>query len=265
MRWAFNRKTTISSRREKSTGIQSGRFFLENRFLRVDVHPNGTLSIHDKGRDVRYRGLHLFEDGGDVGEPDLYCSPVHDRKIVSKSFPVRLSLVENESAIRIRVRMKVPVSVTQDRQMRSSRKGLIKIWSIIHLEENSRNLTFETVLDNQANDHRLRVLFPTDCDPKACRVEATHSGTKRNPVTQNVSETPSMTQLITIQNDSRFLSLWTENLYDHELKLDNRRTLCLTLLRGVGRVLQDIHSVPPVKIPNTQIHGYHLFRYALSF
>ncbi|MGH2351179.1 MAG: hypothetical protein ACRDJN_06140, partial [Chloroflexota bacterium] len=55
--------------------VRAGPAWLENEHLRVDVAPNGTLTLTHKASGRSFADLLAFEDGGDVGDEYTYSPP----------------------------------------------------------------------------------------------------------------------------------------------------------------------------------------------
>ena len=240
--------------------IRVGRFFMENRWLRVEVGKKGLVSVLDKERDVAYEGLNMFEDGGEVGEEDSFIPPENDRLFLSKSFEPRISVVEQgplRGSIRIRVRMKAPEGATSDRKGRSSRRGMIKIWSTVRLTYNSRRVEFETIIESDVKDHCLRVLFPTDCRTRESYAQTPFHVTRHaHRGGDSFYSEHTMSSFVTVADERRGLSLLTQGLHAYTLRLDNRRTLALPLNRNVSHLYRTGISKCSEK---------QTFRYALFF
>lgn len=237
----------VKSASEFKHKVTVGRNFLENKWIRVEVRTNGLVSVLDKERNQQYEGLNLFEEGGDVGDEYNYSYPENDRIFLSKSFPQRISVVEEgplRGAIRTRVRMKVPERATSNRKARSGKKGIVKIWSVVRLDHYSRRVEFETKVENGVKDERLRVLFPSDCRTRESYAHAPFHVIRRehrnvDPERYDINADSSlhpMQGFITVIDGERGMSLICQGIHEYELKLDNRRTLALTLMRS-GREL----------------------------
>jgi len=262
--------------------IQTGRNFIENKFLRIDVHQNGSLVITDKVTKQTYPRMHVFEDSGDVGDTYNFQPPVHDRILKSTLFKTRISVIESgphRGALRIRIRMKVPSERTKNRKSRSAKQGMISIWTTVRLAAGSRFISFETIVENGVKDHRLRVLFPTGCSTSTTYSRTPFHVTERkheNRTVQNAKELPvgscPMTGSVTVMDAQKAVSLFVKGLYEYELKMDNDRTLALTILRGVGCLSRDDlalrpsgHAGPPLETKGAQDLGRHVFEYGIYF
>jgi mannosylglycerate hydrolase len=263
--------------------ISIGRYFIENKWLRVDVSSKGIISVKDKQRNQYYKGLNIFEDGGDTGNECRYRTPEFDSIFLSKSYEPRISIIEEgplRGAIKIRIRMKVPESMASNFLQRSHKKGFIKIWTIVRLSIHSQRVDFITKIENNVNDHRLRVLFSTDCKTRQSYAAAPFYITRQEPDNHLSNRSDSnndpsvlpMSGFVTVFDKDRSISFISNGLYEYELKRDSLRTLAVTLLRSTGKL---IHTFPmnqqkkvikkKLMTPEAQCQGTYTFQYALTF
>ena len=145
------------------SALRSGPRFIEN-----DIPPRGRPAERrgrPDGQDDRDRvaGLHLFEDTGDVGDEYNYSYPKKDRRILSHRCQARIERIERgplRVALKISVTMMVPAAAPRIAGGRSARRIPLTIATTISLSRTSHSLTFETVVVNDACDHRFRVFVP---------------------------------------------------------------------------------------------------------
>ncbi|HEV2122235.1 MAG TPA: glycoside hydrolase family 38 C-terminal domain-containing protein, partial [Chloroflexota bacterium] len=145
--------------------VRSGQNWLENEHVRLEVAPNGTLSIQHKATGRRFEGLHAFEDGGDVGDEYTYSPPQRDRLVSSHGCQASISLLEAGPVVgrlRIDLSLPLPEGAAPDRKARSEQVTPVAISTIITLASGSGRVECETVVHNTARDHRLRLLFPAE-------------------------------------------------------------------------------------------------------
>ena len=139
-------------------------------------------------------------------------------------------------------------------------------------------LEIVTTVDNRAQDHRLRVLFPTGArtdsvfaDSQFCVVEREQ---RTYPVKQFTIEHPAavapMQRFVAAADGKRGLLVLTDGLPEYELRLDRPRSIAVTLLRCVGLLAgEDLITRPGGKAgwhnetPDAQCAGVHTFRYGL--
>jgi alpha-mannosidase len=146
------------------------------------------------------------------------------------------------------------------------------------LYHNQPRVELETTIDNRAEDHRLRVLFPTGFATNISHADAQFGITRREHLPVNPEEfsieVPSavhpMQRGVTILDGGRGFTLATVDLPEYELKAEEPGTLGLTLLRSVGRLSGgDLLTRPGgeagwiADTPEAQCLGEYTFRYAI--
>ncbi|HNT35972.1 MAG TPA: glycoside hydrolase family 38 C-terminal domain-containing protein, partial [bacterium] len=147
---------------------------LENEFLRIQIQPNGTFDMMDKKAGKQFRGMHFFADDGSVGNAHMQKSPLRDSTITSLGSHATLTLVESNAlrgTWRIDLSMSLPAEADLDARNRSRRAVTLPITTWLTLSKDARRLEIRTRFENQARDHRLRVLFPTDIQTGTVDVE----------------------------------------------------------------------------------------------
>jgi alpha-mannosidase/mannosylglycerate hydrolase len=137
---------------------------MANEFMEVTIESNGSLTILDKQTGQVYHRLMTFEDSADIGDGWFHGSPVADKIFVSTACKSDIVLVQNGpelTTFEVRTIMSVPEEFHFDRMTRSDRLVEMVIQSQISLRSNQDFIEVRTIVDNPANDHRLRVLFPS--------------------------------------------------------------------------------------------------------
>ncbi len=264
------------------TTLCSGNNFLENDDLRVEAKANGSLDIWDKRNNQWLKGIHIFEDSGDAGDEYNYSYPAEDRIITSKETKSEITLEETgplRAVLHIRQNLEIPFGLEPSRQSRTSKMIDLKISTKVKLYHNQPWLECETAVENKANDHRLRILFPTSFKTNFSYADSQFCITKRehlpvvNPHDYCI-EVPSsvhpMQRGVTVLDGERGLTVATAGLPEYELKADDPGTLAISLLRCVGRLSGgDLLTRPGGEAgwitvaPEAQCHGTHTFRYAI--
>lgn len=139
---------------------------LENAILRVEADDGGTLTILDKRTDRRFSRLLSFEDAADIGDGWYHGQAVADRVIRSdavSSAVARIASGPHLGRLEIRTRLQVPRAFDRTRSARSEECIELALTSEVTLRADCPFLEVTTTVDNQAKDHRLRVLFPSGC------------------------------------------------------------------------------------------------------
>jgi len=293
---------------EAPAALSAGPRFLENEFYRANVRADGGIDLFDKATGSIYRGLNVLSDGGDRGDEYDFDRPARDRLVEGprRGFPgrgTRISLVETgplRATILVEAAYLVPASLDPDRGGRSKRRVAIATRRRISLAAGSRRIEFRTEVDNVAQDHRLRAIFPL---PGRC-VETESGGnfeiSRRStagvlpkegeslfgPSSDTSREIPPGTHpfagfvgapwAAARRSPARggSLALFAKGLreyevHDREEGGELRSELCLTLFRSVGWLSRgDLasrsdHAGPDIPTPAAQELGALAFEYAI--
>ena len=266
---------------EYTSDLQAGDRVLENRFLRVQALDNGALQITDKRSGQTFPALHVFEDGGDAGDEYNYSYPPEDRLLTSENLRARITLLEQgplRAVLQIELDFPVPQHLAPSRQRRSDESATLPIRTRVILYHNQPRVEFETRVDNRAEDHRLRVLFPTGFATRSSFADSQFGITRRehrvvDPAEFSI-EVPStvhpMQRGVTILDGERGFTVATAGLPEYELKAEEPGTLAITLLRCVGRLSggdlltrRGGEAGWITETPEAQCLGQHTFRYAI--
>lgn len=180
---AFSWETFVlvegAAEEQAGTLIEDAGRVLKNDQVQLEIQSNGTLTLTDKGTGVILDDLLVFEDVGDVGNEYIFKQPENDQAILSKEISnstIEIVTDTKELAqIRLTQEMVIPVAADErlekEQEMviefrhrkagRSTETAVLELTTLITLRKNSKKIDFETTVDNQMKDHRLRVLFPT--------------------------------------------------------------------------------------------------------
>jgi len=127
--------------------------------LAVEAAADGTITLH-RGKQC-WPGLLGVDDVGDRG--DTYdFDPVAGAPAVLRSVEVVAShYVTGVEELAVRRRLAVPASLGPSRAERSSATAEIVVDAVVRLVPGVDRADVEVTIDNRAEDHRLRLLFPT--------------------------------------------------------------------------------------------------------
>ncbi|MBB6669782.1 alpha-mannosidase [Cohnella nanjingensis] len=142
--------------------IASASAMIENEYLRIAVEADGTVTWTDLKTGREWRGLHRFEDSGDVGDEYSYSQPILNERFVTSS--VASVSVKGEGygykRMTIEYELSIPKSADPRSKRRSEDRITLSITTELTLPDSGRTASFRTIVDNRARDHRLRLLFP---------------------------------------------------------------------------------------------------------
>ncbi|MBK4855952.1 alpha-mannosidase [Enterococcus faecium] len=265
---------------EKETMIhQSGRI-IENGPLHLTIEKNGTITMEDHKNKRKLNNLHIFEDIGDIGNEYIFKQPFYDQPILSsnkENSEVKVLVDTPEIAkISILQEMEIPVSADErlekEQQMvvefryrkaeRSKEKRILQIKTIMTIRKDSKKIDFETTLDNQMKDHRLRVLFPTKLHVEHHEADSIFEVVKRPNHVSKSWENPTNPQhqqaFVNIHDEEYGVTVGNFGLNEYEVTEDGQ--IAVTLLRSVGE-LGDWGYFPT---PEAQCLGEHRFNYSIE-
>ena len=137
---------------------------MANEHLDVVIEDNGTLTLTDRHTGLVYRRLLTFEDRADIGDGWYHGIAVNDQIFASSACRADVALVHNGpmlTTFRVRTTMPVPTEVRADSIARSAQFVPMVLDSLVSLRPGQAYVEVQTTVDNPANDHRVRVLFPS--------------------------------------------------------------------------------------------------------
>ena len=257
---------------EPRPSIVTGPRALENDHLAVAVNDNGTFDVTRKHDGTVYRGLNLFHDQGEVGDPWVGAFPENDRIITSENCAAGVTVVEDgplSGALEIRIAMDLPAGCTPDRTARLDETRPVPITSVVRLRKGERFVRVATTIENIVKDHILRVFFPTYVAAETVQVEMPYDVVTRNiqhPDTTGWREPYRPVQpqrsFVDISAEGKGFAVINAGNGQYEAVDSPGRELALTLLR----CFRQWNSIRVAEYPDqvgSQCPGTHTFEYAL--
>lgn len=272
---------TDKEKRNWATDVRAEGNTIENEFLRVTAEPNGTVTVVDKLTGKAYSGFNLLEDTEDAGDEYDYSPAENSQTITSENVKARVKIVESgpiRASLLITYDLRLPEGLTPDRKGRSKRMVRCPVQVKVSLSSGVPRVDFEVTVTNNAKDHRLRALFPTDIQTEVAKVEE-HFHVIERPLAlpegkgwaQPPQPTNHMDNFVSVDDGAFGVTVISEGLPEYEVrKSDKGVTICLTLLRCVGWLSRGDfktrpgHAGPQIATPEAQCLGTHTFRYAVA-
>ncbi len=251
-------------------------YTMENEYLKVEIAEDGSFALSDKTSGRTYRDLGVYEDTGDIGNEYMYRQPEGEQALTTKGIAARIRVLEDKpyrASVEIRHLWEIPASAddtldAEQRELvyyperkaqRSKRLIPLEITTVLSLEASGRGLRIETKLNNQAKDHRLRMLFPTDLAATTHRVDSMFEIAVRDnepaPEWKNPSNTQHQQSFVEIGDGMAGLAVANLGLNEYEVLRDGRNTIAVTLLRSVG----ELGDWGLFRTPEAQCLGEHTF------
>jgi mannosylglycerate hydrolase len=254
----------------------SNRDTIENEYFKVKAENDGSITLTDKTTGTLYTGFNTLEDGGDVGDEYNYDPPGAEKLYSSRDSRTRVTLVEEtriRSTLRVEYELALPTRATEDRKTRSNQLVVCNVNYEVSLSRNVPRIDFRLEFNNNARDHRLRVIFPTGLkSDHSCADQAFHI--IERPITmpsgknwlEQPAPTHAMQSFVTVSDGDKGVTIATRGLMEYELKQDG--TIAITLLRSVGMLSQEQLSTRPaagplIPTPDAQCLGTRIFNYSI--
>lgn len=225
---------------------------LENEYLRVCVNANGTIDLLEKESGRLYKGLHYFEDAGDVGNYWAYYPPYHNEIYTTLTQNAEVWCEDNgplSATLGIRYKMMLPETGYESKcgiygeGRRSEKRVPFEICSHITLEAGAKVLKVHTEIDNHVENHRLRVAFPTGICAQTVDT-AGHFYVDKRPASPQKDtngkfypemQTLPMQVFADVSDGETGLGIVNNCFTEYEMRSDN--TLYLTLFRAMGNLI----------------------------
>ncbi|UPR58452.1 mannosylglycerate hydrolase [Vibrio sp. ED004] len=254
-------------------------YLLENEYYRINVNDNGTLTIFDKETEQVFDQVLRLEDGSDDGDEYDYSPSRQEWLLYSDEFPVETSIDHQgfQSVANIAFRMNVPGNLAE-REERTGQNGFVEAQCQVVLKQGSRRIEVRMELDNQADDHRVRVLVPTPFVSETvvadnqfgCITRPTNDPAMAVWEEEKWKEAPvpvyQLMNFAALENGKAGMAIMSNGLREFEVIAsqgdENRDTFALTLFRGIGVLGKEELLLRPgrpsgIKIPtpDSQVRG----------
>ncbi|MGO4537631.1 alpha-mannosidase [Paenibacillus sp. 2TAB19] len=245
--------TNEANRASMVTGVAS----MENDRLSVTIAEDGTYTLTDKASGTKYRDLGVYENTGDIGNEYMYKQPNGEAALTTKDLKASIRLIEDtpfRASFEITHDWQLPASAEskldeEQRELiyyperksgRSNEMVTMTIRTVLSLEHSGKGLNVKATFNNQAKDHRLRALFPTDLAASTHRVdsmfEIAERGNEPAPEWSNPSNAQHQQAFVDVSGVDAGLTVANLGLNEYEVLRDGRNTIAVTLLRAVGEL-----------------------------
>jgi alpha-mannosidase len=253
------------------TGINT----MENEYLRVAIHENGTMTITDKKTGKVFDRMGFFRDTAEVGDPWQHADVEEKQDFTTINEKAEVSLMGEgalETSFKVAIDWLLPESRTAGDKARSDKKKGVSIVSTITLRKGQKWVDITTQVDNTVEDHYLQVAFPTGIGADTVFAQGQfdvierskklpYSETYREPVQ---TEQP-MNSFIDITDGEMGLAILNEGMKAYEATDESAPELRLTLLRSFPLricVTQEMTDYSKID-KSSQCLGKHTFHYAV--
>ena len=257
--------------------LRLGERSMENEYVAVTIADNGSFTLKDKRTGRTYQDLGVYENVGDIGNEYMFKQPENEVALTTRELTAEIQILEDtpyRTSYEIVHHWEIPASADEmlDREQReliyypyrkaqrSKQTVTLRIRTILSLSRSGKGVRLQTTFNNQAKDHRVRALFPTDLATAVHHVDSMFEIATRDnvpaPEWQNPSNTQHQQSFVDVSEDQAGLVVANLGLNEYEVLQDGRNTIAVTLLRAVGE-LGDWGLFPT---PEAQCLGEHSFQ-----
>jgi alpha-mannosidase len=242
---------------------------LENEHLRVELRHDGTFALLEKATGRRFEQLGVLEDTAEFGDPWNRMVPEDDKPLYSHKQRSKAvaHIVERGplyGAIELRYDFTVPKGKSATGK-RSREKVKLPVALRVGLERDARCARVELRLTNNAENHRLRILFPSGLSAAQFSTADGQFDVLQRAITlpdatgwkEPPYPTHPMWNWVEVNDGQRGLAVINDGLIEYEVIDDPQRTIAITLLRAFGTF---VFGRPT---PGAQCLGDHLYRFIL--
>lgn len=237
---------------------------MENRYLKVSLNPDGSVTVRDKKTRRAYT-TGIFEDTGDIGDEYRYIRSRDGKTVLSTDFRPCIRLLSQDAcaaSFSVTVHMTIPAGVEHSSGNRTG-ESVMTVENIVTLRAGMRRAEFAVTIDNRAENHRVRVLTRTGIETDTVEADTPFDVVSRTVVPfsgwKNPERPGKMQTFFRLCGKEAGLAVAGRGLCEYEVLRDEAHTMALTLHRGVHH-LGDWGVFPT---PDAQCLGELHVEYAL--
>jgi alpha-mannosidase len=231
---------------------------IEAAGVRIEVRPDGTVDVAFGER--RFAGLFGVEDVGDRGDSYDFDAVGEDTTRLDGVAVERFTHEAGIAGVRIERCLSVPARLGADRTTRSEERATLRLVSELRLAGGVPRVDVTLRLWNEAEDHRLRLLFPVGGGARRCDASTTFDVIERGGPLPDDSgwvqrAVPTFPQQGFVHANG--LSVAAFGLPEAELLEEPEGSaIAITLLRAVGNLSRlDLRTRPGPAGPSTETPG----------
>ncbi|WP_121640768.1 glycoside hydrolase family 38 C-terminal domain-containing protein [Virgibacillus sp. Bac330] len=218
---------------------------IENEYYQVQVK-NGSVHVLDKESNTLYPDFLLVEDAGDDGDNYDYSQPENDWKLQFKFDTASVSSNPGTWKSTLKLNGNFVVPKNQHEREQGTATALIPYTCTIGLEAHKQAVDIHLKINNQAMDHRMRLLINGGVNTEES-IADTPFGTISRPVTdpnfkhwqeKGWKEEPTgiypMLSFVQLHDQQKSVTAFTKGIKEYEIIGSKEKDIALTLFRAVG-------------------------------
>lgn len=241
---------------------------MDNGKLTVELNDRGLLDVTVKETGHTLRNLHLLEDRSDVAEGWNWRLVPCDTAIFGDNSLEQFGVLSDGpycTVWKLTYALRLPVKAQEGFRRRSREEQIQRVVTTVTVPRDSEILYFETTLTNHTENHRLRVLFPTESGEDCFYTKTPFDFVKWDVAHEDDTHRVEPDTLVhpsqgisRIGGDDTSVALYSKGLYEIEVTENRERALALTLFRAAQSETGTAHP-EDIKMQRTMT-----FHYALS-
>ncbi|RKY75698.1 hypothetical protein DRQ07_11480 [candidate division KSB1 bacterium] len=199
-------------------GVKSGRFYLENDFIKAEADAKGLLKIIDKKSGNVFNRIGKFELLSADDKSSI-------KKIDFKEQPARISLASEgplEARIRVRKRIKI-----KNRQKNGY--FLVKTRVTYSLRYNSSFLEIKTEIEQPEDKYVVNILFPSGCQNTRESLNMSDNSIRKHIHTNKDIDRIKFDGFLLITGSKRSIAVFSKQPSFYRIILDNLRTVSINV------------------------------------
>lgn len=219
---------------------------IETDYYRITVNSNGTLNIFDKQLRQIFTNVLRLENAGDDGDEYDY-SPLQNEELIYSDYVVaETKIQQNRFGVTIDIKYTLAVPSNLEKRKEQIIDSGVDVHIIVNVPNHKPRLDIKFEVNNQAKDHRLRVLIPTNIASAFSVSDNQFGSIKRDVVDSAITvwekeswdERPDsiypMLSYVGLLNDEYGVSVLTNSTREYEIVGEKFDTIAITLFRSVG-------------------------------
>ncbi len=219
--------------------------FLENEHLKVMVYPNGRVDVFNKEDHQLIENVLEWEESADAGDSYVYgrtATPV----ILGREFPAHVFSMDKPDVHQclIQQELMVPQSYLFDESRRSDNKVGCPVQLLLTLEKSSKTLHVQYQVENQACDHRIRIMIHTGIVCMSSIADIPFDVIVRDAddhYYNTMSQVNPNTSFTLLEQNGKGLAVLTEGQHEYE-HLADLHTLAFTIIRSTGVITRNMSN-----------------------
>ncbi|MGX8852295.1 glycoside hydrolase family 38 N-terminal domain-containing protein [Amedibacillus sp. YH-ame10] len=232
--------------------------FIEDENYRIELHGEG-ISITDKKRNVIFKKGIYLEDGGDVGDTYDYDYPDSSSEwILYHHFDEAVAnCIKDEYHQKMTIQGSFLVPADQEERKLKKRSSILNYEISFTLSGKKPQIQVKGVINNQAKDHRLRIVMAT-----GLKNEMSYAGTqfgyvkrdtypkeldtwKQDGFFEEPSTTKPLLNHVSAVGNNRVYSVFTRSLKEYDFIHEGYEDIAITIFRACGWLgLPDLNRRP---------------------